>query len=177
MDWRPESCPSLLDWRRQRSCQGVRRGGRLQRSHVHLNAATAQGDVKAVEQSPPAGVRETAPGQIVGVAVAGVFEPAGASHELELAPPLERAFRFEAAIVQRHELAFGEPDDPDVLLVEELRSALGELVQRTGTERLWVLVAAGSQRDEGADGEDDAGQQRGTEADAPGPGKATEPRN
>src|SRR3989442_11857654 len=37
------------------------------------NATTAQGDVKAVEQSPPAGVRETAAGQIVGIAVAGVL--------------------------------------------------------------------------------------------------------
>src|SRR5439155_19053838 len=168
MDWRPESCPSLLDWRRQGRCQGVRRGGRLQRSQVHLNATTAQGDVKAVEQSPPAGVRETAAGQIVGIAVAGVLEPAGASHELEFASPLERAFRLEAAVVRGDKLVLGEPDDPDVLFVEELGRARGELLYRPCTESLRVFVAAGGQRNEGADGEDGAGKKRHAEADAPG---------
>src|SRR5439155_972134 len=144
MDWRSESCPSLLDWRRQGRCQGVRRGGRLQRSQVHLNATTPQGDVKAVERSPPAGVREAAAGQIVGIAVAGVLEPARAAHELEFASPLERASRLEAAVVKGDDRALCQADGLSGLSEDLARDRLCLTVEAiAGDDALDEAVAVG----------------------------------
>src|SRR5207247_606755 len=106
-----------------------------------------------------------------GVAVAGVLEPTGASHELELAPPLQGAFRLQAAIVERDEIGAGKPDEPDVLFLEEFRRAGSQLVRGPGVERLRGLVAAGSQRNDGADCQDRARQKGDAEADAPWPSR------